>query len=145
MVPLQTEEQKAYALELASKGSGGNQGDEVSADFPAELKDVLEDWSFETEADKTGIWLHSMNGGIDAVCLFVQHLLQKFDPEGTIAFEWSNDCSKPRIDAFGGGAAFITASKIISMNTSDWLRLQTTVHETSPKNHQRAESKLHHN
>jgi hypothetical protein len=51
-------------------------------------------------------------------------LLQKFDPEGQVAFEWSEDCSKPRIDAFGGGAAFITAKEIKTMTTADWLRQQ---------------------
>ena len=38
--------------------------------------------------------------------------------------EWSNDCSKPRVDAFGGGAAFITARKIKSINTGEWLHRQ---------------------
>jgi len=39
-----------------------------------------------------------------------------------VEFEWSNDCSKPRVDAYGGGAVIITARKIKSMSTTEWLR-----------------------
>jgi len=38
-----------------------------------------------------------------------------------VALEWSHDCSKPRVDAFGGGAALITARKIKTINTGEWL------------------------
>jgi hypothetical protein len=59
---------------------------------------------------------------MDALCAFIQHLLQKFDPRGRVEFEWSHDCSKPRVDAYGGGAAIITAKRIKSMSTCEWLR-----------------------
>ncbi len=115
-----------YALNLATQASQGQQGDELPADFPKELQDVLEDWQFEAEADHSsgqpGLWLHSEYGGIDAVCAFIQHLLQKFDPKGQVSFEWSHDCSKPRPDAYGGGAAIITAREIKSMSTAQWLQ-----------------------
>ena len=115
--------QQEYALDLAAKANRHRIEDEpLPSDFPAILADVLEDWNFETEQESDGIWLQSDNGGIDAVCAFIQHLLQKFDPKGSVAFEWSHDCSKPRTDAYGGGAAFITAKEIKTMNTSDWLR-----------------------
>jgi len=65
-----------------------------------------------------------MYGGVDAVCLFIQHLLQKFDPQGRVSLEWSHDCSKPRVDAYGGGAAFITATEIKTMSTAAWLKAQ---------------------
>lgn len=106
---------KTYALDLARKPK------EKPAHFPADLIPALEDWHFDTEADKAGIWLHSDSGGIDAVCLFVQHLLKKFNLSGAVTFEWSYDCSKPRIDAYGGGAAIITASEIKTMSTHQWL------------------------
>jgi hypothetical protein len=41
-----------------------------------------------------------------------------------VTFEWSHDCSKPRVDAYGGGAAFITAKEIKTMSTSAWLNEQ---------------------
>jgi hypothetical protein len=128
VIKLASESEQAYALDLAHKASLMQQGDELPTDFPKELADMVEDWHFEMQADNSttphGLWLHSMNGGIDAVCAFIQHLLQKFDPKSSVTFEWSHDCSKPRVDAYGGGAAFITAKEIKTMSTAAWLNEQ---------------------
>jgi hypothetical protein len=99
VISLDNETEQEYALDLAHKASLAQQGDELPADFPKTLVDVIEDWQFRTVADdsgtKHGIWLHSTYGGVDAACAFIQHLLQKFDPQGRVSFEWSHDCSKP--------------------------------------------------
>ena len=120
---------QTYALNLALEASRINQGDEAPADFPADLQSHTEDWCFDTDADVVeqhpALWLHSDSGGIDAVCAFIQHLLQKFALPDVVAFEWSHDCSKPRTDAYGGGAAVITAQEIKSMSTGQWLRENT--------------------
>lgn len=122
ILPLADDAQKACARNLAQTASRNRLGDEpLPAGFPAPLQDVLEDWSFEVEDCDEGAWLHSDSGGIDAVCAFVQHLLQQFNPRGCVTFEWSHDCSKPRVDAHGGGAAIITAAQIKTMNTADWI------------------------
>jgi hypothetical protein len=125
---LASEAEQAYALELAHKATLARQGDELPNGFPKPLAGVIEDWQFETVADdsgtKHGLWLHSMYGGVDAVCAFIQHLLQRFDPQGRASFEWSHDCSKPRVDAYGGGAAVVTAQKIKTMSTAAWLNQQ---------------------
>jgi hypothetical protein len=122
VLDLKEPEQQAYAMDLADKAARYRTDDSpVPADFPTDLVEVLEDWTFETEKDTGGVWLQSDYGGIDAVCAFIQHLLQKFKPQGNVSFEWSHDCSKPRADAYGGGAAYITAHEIKTMNTSDWL------------------------
>ena len=117
---------QAYALNLAQQGSRIRDECEAPADFPAHLLAHVEDWCFEFKADvveaKPGLWLHSSNGGIDAVCAFLQHLLQKFDPTAQVSFEWAHDCSNPRVDAYGGGAAIVTAKEIRTMNTGQWLR-----------------------
>ena len=85
VIKLANETEQAYALDLAHKASLAQQGDELPADFPKDLVDMIEDWHFEMEADNSGtthgLWLHSMYGGVDAVCAFIQHLLQKFDPQ----------------------------------------------------------------
>ena len=125
-VRLPDEAAQTYALELHEQASRLHQGEADSTGFPAELREFTEVWSFQTEADRVedqpGLWIHSQDGGVDAICAFLQHLLQKFDPEGAVTFEWSNDCSKPRIDAYGGGAAIVTAEEIQTMSTSAWLR-----------------------
>ena len=125
ILKLGNETEQAYAIDLAHKASIVQQGEDAPEDFPKELLGVIEDWQFETEADnsstKYGLWLHSMDGGIDAACQFIQHLLQKFDLAHSVSFEWSHDCSKQRVDAYGGGAAFITAKEIKTMSTHAWL------------------------
>ena len=82
---------------------------------------------FECESDGSpngyGLWLHSGDGSGDVDCClqFVQHLLGKYWPDEAWSMEWSNDCSKPRLDAYGGGAAVVTKDKIYSMNTGEWI------------------------
>jgi hypothetical protein len=126
---LPDEAAQAYALELARQASQGQLGDELPADFPKALAEVIEDWQFETDADSPagehGVWLHSDYGGVEALCAFLQHLLQKFDPNGRVSFAWSYDCSKPRLDAYGGGAAVVTAQDLKSIDTGQWLLNQT--------------------
>jgi hypothetical protein len=128
---------QAYAAELARQAEAIRGGDEMPESFPRPLADVLDDWCFDTEVEqaprKWGLWLHSSNGGIDAVCAFIKHLMAKFDPDGCVGFEWSHDCSKPRTDAFGGGAAFITARKIKTMSTGEWLHKQAAAHARNPR------------
>lgn len=128
IVPLPNEEAQQYAVELAERACECQLADApVPDDFPASLRAVLEDWWFEVEPRQPegwGLWLHSSSGGIDAVCAFIQHLLRRFEPAGHVTFEWSHDCSKPRTDAYGGGAALITARKIRTFNTAEWLHRQ---------------------
>lgn len=113
-------EQQQYALDLAAKAAA-HRFDSQPQDFPASLADLLENWAFETEQTKDGVWLHSEEGGVDAVCAFIQHLLQRFNLSDRVAFEWSHDCTQPRTDAYGGGAALITAAEIKSISTANWL------------------------
>jgi hypothetical protein len=135
MLTLPSADAQTYAADLAEQAAYIHTGDEPMPDnFPETLKEIVDDWRFETvpnhPSNGPGLWLHSCDGGIDAVCAFIQHLLQKFDPQGHVALEWSNDCSKPRTDAFGGGAALITARKIKTINTGEWLHRQTARLET---------------
>ena len=128
---LPNEAVQAYAFNLAEQACQSQFENEVPDDFPAELRDHLEDWLFEVAAqtvdEHPGLWLHSQNGGVDSACAFLQHLLQRFDLPDPVTFEWSHDCSKPRVDAYGGGAAIVTAQEIKTMSTSRWLQEQTAV------------------
>ena len=133
---LPDEDAVQYTMDLAEQAATVRFEDDeaiskLPPDFPESLEEVLEFWTFETESHVEtdthqqahhGIWLHSSYGGIDAVCAFIQHLLQKFNPTGIVGFEWAEDCSKPRIDAYGGGAAIVTATEIKTMNNREWLQ-----------------------
>ena len=129
LVPQPSQAAQQYALALAKTAENAVMADAPPLDdFPADLREVIEDWRFEAQAspspDEGSLWLSSEYGGVDAVCAFVQHLLRKFDPQGRVSFEWSNNCSKPRVDAQWGGAALITAQEIKTVNTGQWLREQ---------------------
>ena len=125
VLPL-TKEQQEYAINLVKQVEAHRLDDHpLPADFPEELRDETEGWTFETEADGEGLWLHSQYGGQETACQFIQHLLQKFDFAPAVAFEWSHDCSKPRTDAYGGGAAFITQTEIETFSSSEWLQKMT--------------------
>lgn len=116
--------QRDDALNLFLQMSAIGQGEDIPPEFPAGLIEVREDCSFEADAEgPNSIWLHSDSGGVDGVCAFVQHLVQKFNLK-PVGFEWSHDCSKPRTDAYGGGAAYITAREIKTVSTAEWLRRQ---------------------
>jgi hypothetical protein len=122
ILPL-SKEQQDYALNLVKQVEAYLQDNQqLPTDFPESLRDEVESWSFEAAPVKEGIWLHSQNGGQEAACELIQHLLQRFDFAPAVAFEWSHDCSKPRTDAYGGGAAFITSTEIEIFSTSEWLR-----------------------
>jgi len=84
-----------------------------------------ENWNFDVEKEEGNkIWIHSDSGGIDEIIKLIQHLMRKFDMTEPVSFEWSHTCSKPRTDAYGGGAAYITATEVRTFNTSQWLRAQ---------------------
>jgi hypothetical protein len=117
------QDQQEYALQIAKQARACHYQDETLPEsFPRDLIEYIESWDFETKPERDGIWLHSEYGGQDAACAFIKHLLQKYDFAPAVGFEWSHDCSHPQTDAYGGGAAYITATEIETMTTSDWLR-----------------------
>jgi hypothetical protein len=89
--------------------------------FPKELEVFLDEWYFEVAEEKSGICIHSNDGGTDAACQFVQHLLDRFGIIEPVSFEWANTCNKPRLDAYGGGAAVVTATEIKAISTCQWV------------------------
>lgn len=51
------------------------------------------------------LWIHSDEfGEPEHVIRFVLRLAEDLDLAGVWGFTWSHSCSKPRVDAFGGGA-----------------------------------------
>jgi hypothetical protein len=118
-----------YAMNLAALAETMHSQSEEDrnlseTNFPTELEFCLDDWCFEVDKNESGIWIHSDSSGADAACDFVQHLLARFGIEEPVGFEWANTCSKPCLDAFGGGAVIITATEIRSWTSFAWLTLQ---------------------
>ena len=78
----------------------------------------------EGEADHI-LWIHDdTSGDVEQVIGFVLRLAQEFDLKGLWEFDYANACSRPKVDAFGGGAHVIDlgARKSIGwISTQEWL------------------------
>lgn len=71
--------------------------------------------------DDGGFWIQSSNPNLEAIAIIIQACCPETLSEAPIGFQWSNDCSKPRLDAFGGGCCAIFADRIEFENTSTRL------------------------
>ena len=71
------------------------------------------------------IWIHDDDhGDVEAVIRFVLRLAKELDLTGLWGFQYALTCSRPRLDAFGGGAHVIDlgARKSIGWTSSqEWL------------------------
>ena len=71
------------------------------------------------------LWIHDdHHGDVEAVIRFVLRLAEDLDLTGLWGFDYANTCSRPRVEAFGGGAHVIDlgARKSIGwISTHEWL------------------------
>jgi hypothetical protein len=87
-------EQVAKAQEVLAKVRAPYDGD--AADLPS--------WNVVCEFDERGLWLHH-DESIDLEQLeeLVSELLDALEIDLPFICTWASTCSKPRLDAFGGG------------------------------------------
>ena len=71
------------------------------------------------------LWIHDdEHGDVEAVIRFVLRLAEDLDLTGLWGFEYALTCSRPRLDAFGGGAHVIELGARISIgwtSSQEWL------------------------
>jgi hypothetical protein len=83
------------------------------------------DLSRQDGPESSVLWIRDdESSDVEAVIAFVLRLAEDLDLVGLWGFEHSTTCSRPRLDAFGGGAHVIdlTARKVIGwVNTQTWL------------------------
>jgi hypothetical protein len=100
-------------------------------DFPADLtaaeRELLDGCGpsgadFSWDEDGRAIWVHGDDVRPEGVVEVVRLAIRRFQPSLRWGFEWSNDCSRPTLDAYGGGAAVVTADAVEWTSTGDWLR-----------------------
>lgn len=77
----------------------------------------LGDVDFERQDDK--VWVYGSNPTLERVASLIQLVMQ---PEKPIAFQWSDDCTKHKLDAFGGGCCVIFKDRIEFENTSTRMK-----------------------
>src|SRR3546814_11260825 len=69
-----------------------------------EIGDVGFVLSIQPEHGGTQLWMRDdVTGDPEQVLTFVKRCAEAFAPTGRWGFEWANTCSRPRINAFGGG------------------------------------------
>ncbi len=81
-------------------------------------------WETTTRDDgAVELWIHGEeNANPCNVADVIQYMLVKFNLDGAVVFEYANTCSKPRLDAYSGGAYIITQEDVIGRHTSTWIR-----------------------
>ena len=71
------------------------------------------------------LWIHDdEDGDVEAVIRFVLRLAEELDLTGLWGFQYALTCSRPRLDAFGGGAHVIdlgTRKSIGWTSSQEWL------------------------
>ena len=96
-------------------------------DTNAETEDLHYGFDLSIQNDPAGstLWIHDDgNGDVEAVIQFVLRLAEELDLTGLWGFSYALICSRPRIEAFAGGAHVIDlgARKSIGWtSTQDWL------------------------
>lgn len=90
--------------------------------------------------DEAGLRFFDDDGcsDIDATIAIIQWVLGHPGTPDAVEFTWADTCSKPRLDAFGGGTALITRNGATSVHTSsgeitDLLAARLARQHTSPR------------
>ena len=76
-----------------------------------------------TRDDKRGtVWVRAEEtGNVAYAADLAQAFLKRFDLDLVVSFQWANTCSKPRPDAFGGGAVVISRRNAVWFDTGTLL------------------------
>jgi hypothetical protein len=81
--------------------------------------------SIEPEHGATKLWIRDdVTGDPQQVILFVRRCAEAFALTGRWGFQWANSCSRPRVNAFGGGGHVLdleTRETIAWTDTNGWL------------------------
>lgn len=124
MLPATTAQERAWVHDVLDAAADYSSDNDDAV--PAVLVEVFGCgyWSlgFSAELGNDGLWIYSEGcGDEDQVVAFVQHYLARFRANEVVGFEWASTCSRPCLDAFGGGAAVVSATEVTWLNTSTWL------------------------
>lgn len=112
-----TPENAALALDLYNKLS-----EEGASEGPPAEGFLL---SIQPEHGGTQLWLRDdVTGDPERLIQFVKLCATEFGLTGYWGFQWSNACSRPRLDGFGGGAHVLdlaSGETVAWTDTDGWL------------------------
>lgn len=96
------------------------------------LADAMElpDWGYlgfecvRMDNEGTKFWLHEDESiNVDQVCEFLHYVVTKCNL-GPLGFTWASTCDKARLNAFDGGAAWVSKDEVRFINSTSWLASQ---------------------
>lgn len=94
----------------------------------------LDEASFSWSITPGDFWVYSDDfGEPQHVAKLAQEFLRRFRPKQHFALTWAETCDKPRIGHFGGGAVFVTATKMKWMSAGGFLKKLRDSASSSPK------------
>lgn len=83
------------------------------------------DLGFAFSEVDSGIWIHHDETiNMENAAFFCQLILRHFKLDASVCINASHTCSKPRLDAFGGHACFVTRHAVKWFSTDSWLDKQ---------------------
>ena len=83
--------------------------------------------------DTLGLW--TMNGSatdLHSATELVREFLERFRPNSYWSIQYATTCSRPKLDAFGGGVAFVTAAEVEFHDGGNWLSQRIESFESRP-------------
>jgi hypothetical protein len=125
IVPMNADQQQWAQADLDRRGNyDGDGSDDANNAYP----------QADIEWHPEHVWFHGDAGDLAALADFLQGVMRQFHIDGAWTFEVSKDCSKERLDAFGGIAAIITRDDIEWLNTERWIEERLAARQlTSPQ------------
>ena len=97
----------------------------IDAEEDDEDGDPLECLSlnWRREGATLAIW-YDESPNVELLAAFIRTTMETFQLPGVVGFSWVGDCSKPRADAFDGGAVVLTKDGQRWLNLFQWLDQQ---------------------
>ncbi|WP_323718174.1 MULTISPECIES: hypothetical protein [Paracoccus] len=114
-----TSENAARALELYNVLAS----EDEMADLPSDGFLL----SIQPDHDSGQLWIRDdVSGDPEQVIRFVKRCAAAFGLTGLWGFQWANSCSRPRVNAFGGGAHVLdlaTGETVDRIDSGNWLEI----------------------
>ena len=104
---------------------------EMEGDYPALSEFTIDGQGSGFEAHRTSLASQESmigyaiasgedkNGNVESAMQFITEVLAHFDLDDVVMLEWSNSCSRPVLEGFGGGIAAITRKGSEALTTQD--------------------------
>ena len=102
----------SFTVDVASEEEARFFVDWVDVDED-DLEEDDERWGVEVHNEGRHIWITGgESGSPDNAARMVAEFQEKFNKQEDVQFCWGNSCSKPRLDAFGGGAVLVYKGQV---------------------------------